>query len=56
MRVVLQIAQGAAIVTGLIAVQVAALYALWWGVLVTVRIVPMIGRRHRHRDWDRLNR
>jgi hypothetical protein len=34
----------------------AAAYALMWGVLSLVRFIPMVGRKHRHSDWDRLNR
>jgi hypothetical protein len=34
----------------------AALYAFMWTVLCLVRFIPMIGRRHRHSDWDRLNK
>jgi len=34
----------------------AASYALSWGVLCVVRYVPIIGRRHRHAAWERLNR
>ena len=34
----------------------AALYGFMWTVLYLMRFVPMIGRRHRHSDWDRLNK
>ena len=34
----------------------AALYAFMWTVLCLVRFIPMIGRKHRHSDWERLNR
>ena len=33
-----------------------AVYACMWGVLCLVRLIPMIGRKHRHSDWDRLNK
>jgi hypothetical protein len=29
---------------------------LWWVSLIAIRPIPMIGRRHRHTEWDRLNR
>ena len=29
--------------------------AFMWGVLCLVRFIPIIGRKHRHPDWDRLN-
>jgi hypothetical protein len=31
-------------------------YGFMWGVLCLVRFIPMIGRKHRHSDWDRLNK
>jgi hypothetical protein len=34
----------------------AAAYGFMWGVLCLVRFIPMIGRKHRHSDWDRLNK
>jgi hypothetical protein len=34
----------------------AALYGFMWIVLYLMRFVPMIGRKHRHSDWDRLNK
>ncbi len=35
---------------------VAALYALSWAVLCLVRFIPLVGRKHRHSDWERLNK
>jgi len=34
----------------------AALYAFSGIVLRAVKVIPLIGRKHKHRDWDRLNR
>jgi hypothetical protein len=34
----------------------AAAYALMWAGLWLVRFIPLIGRKHRHSDWDRLNK
>ena len=34
----------------------AAAYGFMWGVLCLVRFIPVIGRKHRHSDWDRLNK
>jgi hypothetical protein len=56
MRAALQLAYGLVLIAALVAIQVAALYALMWGVLLLVRKMPMIGRRHRHKDWTRLNK
>jgi hypothetical protein len=43
-------------VGGILAAAGMAIYALWWVTLLAIRRIPMIGRRHRHPDWDRLNR
>ena len=42
-------------IAGLMAIQAAALYVIWWLVMLVVRFVPIVGVKHRHRDWDRLN-
>jgi hypothetical protein len=34
----------------------AGFYALSWAVLCVVRLIPLVGRKHRHSDWERLNR
>jgi hypothetical protein len=34
----------------------AALYAFMWVSLCLVRFLPLIGRKHRHADWDQLNK
>jgi hypothetical protein len=31
-------------------------YALMWSVLLLFRYVPVIGRKHRHAAWGRMNR
>lgn len=41
---------------GILAVTGMAIYVLWWFSLMAIRRIPMIGKRHRHTDWDRLNR
>jgi hypothetical protein len=53
---VLQFVAGLIAIAGMLALQGAALYLIYWLVLLAFRRVPMIGKRHRHRDWDRLNR
>jgi hypothetical protein len=53
---ILQLAYGFAVIAGLMAVQAAALYAIGWLVLLVCRYVPLVGRKHRHKDWQRLNR
>ena len=32
-----------------------ALYGSMWIALVLFRFIPLIGRKHKHSDWDRLN-
>jgi hypothetical protein len=32
------------------------MYAFCWTVLLLVRVVPVIGRRHRHPRWDELTK
>jgi hypothetical protein len=56
MRTVLQSISGIALIAALLALNALALYAIWWIAMIVVGFVPMIGTRHRHRHWDRLNR
>jgi hypothetical protein len=37
-------------------VMAATAYAFMWAILCLVRFIPLIGRKHRHSDWDRLNK
>jgi hypothetical protein len=37
-------------------IMTATLYGFMWMVLCLMRFIPMIGRKHRHADWDRLNK
>ena len=53
---VLQFVYALAAIAGLVAIQAAALYAIWWLVMFVCRFVPIAGKRHRHEDWQRLNR
>ena len=34
----------------------AGFYALSWAVLCVVRFIPLVGRKHRHSDWERFNK
>ena len=56
MRTLQVIAGGLLAIALLLAIAALALYAIWRVVMVVVAWVPMIGRRHRHRDWDRLQK
>jgi hypothetical protein len=46
---------GFAMIAVLLAAHALALYAIWWVVMAAVSRFPIVGRRHRHRDWERLN-
>lgn len=53
---VLQLLAGFVMIAALLAIQALALYVLARIVLIAVSRMPMIGRKHRHDGWDRLNR
>jgi hypothetical protein len=53
---VLQIVSALGIIVGLLAAVAAVMYAFCWTVLLLVRFVPVIGRRHRHPRWDELTK
>jgi F0F1-type ATP synthase assembly protein I len=53
---ILQLVYAVAAIAGLVAIQVAALYAIWWLVLLVFRFIPIVGKKHRHENWQRLNR
>ena len=56
MWMVLQTLAGLVMIAVMVAVQGAALYLILWVVLIAFRRVPLIGRKHRHADWHRLNK
>ncbi len=56
MRAALQILIAVLGIAGLLTLNALALYAIYRVVMVTVSFIPAIGKKHRHRDWDRLNR
>jgi hypothetical protein len=47
---------GLAMIAGLLALHALAFYVIWWVVMIVVSCVPMVGKRHRHREWERMNR
>jgi hypothetical protein len=53
---VLRFIGGLAMIAGLLALNALALHLIWWVAMIAVSFVPMIGKKHRHRDWERLNR
>ena len=50
-----QLAAGFVSIAALLAIAAAGLYVCWWLVMLVVRYLPIVGRRHKHADWDRLN-
>jgi hypothetical protein len=46
---------GVLAIGGIFAALALAGYVLWWISLLVAGRFSMIGRRHRHKDWDRLN-
>ena len=55
MTTFLQMLGGLAIIAGLLFVQALALYLIARLVLIAVSFVPLIGKRHRHSQWNSLN-
>ena len=47
---------GVIIIGGILAACGFAMYLMWWVTLIAIRRLPMIGSRHKHANWDRLNR
>ena len=43
-------------IAGLLMLNALAFYVIYRIVMMTVSFIPAIGKKHRHRDWDRLNR
>ena len=50
-----QLVVGFVSIAVLLVIAAAALYACWWLVMLAVRYLPIVGRRHKHADWDRMN-
>jgi hypothetical protein len=55
-RSLMQLLGGFAIIAAIMGALALAGYVMWWLALVAITRLPMIGRRHRHRDWEQLNR
>jgi hypothetical protein len=53
---VIQLLGGFAIIAAIMAALAVAGYVMWWLALIIVAKLPIIGKRHRHPDWERLNR
>jgi len=43
-------------IASLLMLNALAFYVIYRIVMMTVSFIPAIGKKHRHRDWDRLNR
>jgi hypothetical protein len=53
---VLQILGGFIGIAGLLALLALALYAVWWIVMIVVSFLPVLGKKHKHADWDDLQK
>jgi hypothetical protein len=56
MKTLRVIVAGLAISGAIAAAAAIAVSVLWWVSLIAIRRIPMIGKRHRHSNWERLNR
>lgn len=56
MRTAFQILIAVLGIAGLLMLNALAFYVIYRIVMMTVSFIPAIGKKHRHRDWDRLNR
>ena len=43
-------------IAGLLAIIALAFYVIWRIAMVAVSRLPIIGRKHKHADWDRLQK
>jgi hypothetical protein len=50
------IVQMIVISAGLLAIVGAIFYAFCWAVLMLLPYFPLIGKRHRHKEWNELNK
>jgi len=55
-RPLLIVVGGLAFIALLLGVILLGVYVVGWIAMMAVRFLPMIGKRHRHDDWDKLNR
>jgi hypothetical protein len=55
-RTALQILIAILGIASLLTLNALVLYAIYRAVMVIVSFIPAIGKKHRHRDWERLNR
>ncbi len=56
MRLVLIVLGGLVFIAGLLALLALALYVAWRMALLAVSFLPLIGRKHKHADWERLQK
>jgi hypothetical protein len=56
MQKLLLVASALAMIAGLMAGVALLLYAFCWTILLLLRLVPVVGRKHRHPRWDELTK
>lgn len=55
-RVVFQLLGGIVGIAGLLAFLALAFYLLWRLAMIVVSFIPTIGRKHKHAEWERLQK
>ena len=56
MKEFLIVAEGLGFIALLLSVIVLGVYSVGWLALAATSFFPMIGKRHRHDDWEEMNR
>ncbi len=55
-RVVFQLLGGIVGIAGLLPLLALAFYLLWRIAMIVVSFIPTIGQKHKHADWERLQK
>jgi hypothetical protein len=56
LRQLLIVVEGFGFIALLLGAIVLGVYAVGWMALAVTSLLPLIGKRHRHDEWDKLNR
>jgi hypothetical protein len=56
MHAALLLTEMLAIIAALLTIMGAIMYGFCWGLLCLVRLFPIIGKRHRHAQWQELTK
>jgi ABC-type lipoprotein release transport system permease subunit len=55
-RVVFQLLGGIVGIAGLLALLAVGFYLLWRIAMIAVSFIPAIGKKHKHPEWERLQK